>query len=424
MIRELQRRPFVRPLFLWITGILLQLTFSYNYLSILFLLYPCLLLLSAVFLNRKMGATCCYSARWIWGAAFACLLLALSVQVTEWKQNRPAKQTAILQLAGEKQTELVDAFDSLHLPDEEKSVLATITLGYRKGMNRETRKRFSVAGVAHILAVSGFHVAIVCGFISFLLSFFPRYGIWKWLKYLSTLVLLWGFICITGLAASAVRAGLMLSLYLTGKALRRNADSYNTLAAAAFGMLVYNPLYLFDVGFQLSYIAVFSILYIQPMLRRCIVVKNPLLAVPWDLLTVTVAAQIGTSLLCCYYFGQVSSVFLFTNLPLVIIAMLLVPLSLLWLGMPHWLPGLEVLQQVVETLAGWMVKIVDLFSHVPGAAFTFRLDFSDMLIGYGILFSVMASIRKYTPKYLLLWLFLLLIKLFAELIKRYYAFGI
>ena len=93
---------------------------------------------------------------------------------------------------------------------------------------------------------------------------------------------------ITGLAASAVRAGLMLTLYLTGRVLRRMTDGYNTLAAAAFCMLVFNPLYLFDIGFQLSYLAVLSILYLQPRLQNLIVVRNPVIAIPWGWITVFV----------------------------------------------------------------------------------------------------------------------------------------
>lgn len=102
----------------------------------------------------------------------------------------------------------------------------------------------------------------------------------------------------------------MLSLYLTGRALRRVTDGYNTLAAAAFCMLAYNPYYLFDVGFQLSYLAVFFILFLVPRFKEWIVVRNPLLAMPWEWITVSIAAQIGTALLCFYYFGQFSDSFL------------------------------------------------------------------------------------------------------------------
>ena len=87
----------------------------------------------------------------------------------------------------------------------------------------------------------------------FLLLVYAKMGIGRWVRYIILVGSLWGFVFITGLAPSAVRAALMLSLYLTGRALRRVTDGYNTLAAAAFCMLAYNPYYLFDIGFQLSF---------------------------------------------------------------------------------------------------------------------------------------------------------------------------
>ena len=111
------------------------------------------------------------------------------------------------------------------------------------------RQQFAAAGVAHVLAVSGFHVAIVCGALSFV-TFFLRHRVWgRWIRYLLLLVGLWGFANLTGLSPSAVRAALMLTFYLTGKHFGLQVDSYNTLVAAAFCMLVYRPAFLFDVCF-------------------------------------------------------------------------------------------------------------------------------------------------------------------------------
>ena len=83
----------------------------------------------------------------------------------------------------------------------------------------------------------------------------------------------------------------MLTMYLTGGVLDRRAERYNILAASAFCMLVYEPLYLFDIGFQLSYLAVLSILYFQPRLQALIKVHNPFLRTPWGWVTVTLSAQ-------------------------------------------------------------------------------------------------------------------------------------
>lgn len=333
--------------------------------------------------------------------------------------NEVIESSKIQEWAAKQQQHFVASFDALPLSDIEKSVLATITFGYRKTMSRETKRDFSIAGVSHILAVSGFHVAVICGSLTLFLSFLfgdrrGRVG-----KYLLTVGLLWGYTAITGLAASAIRAAVMLTLYLTGRVLRRNTDGYNTLAASAFCMLVYNPFYLFDIGFQLSYLAVLFILYIQPRLRKCIEVRNPLLSMPWDWITMTVAAQIGTTLLCLYYFGQFSTVFLLTSIPLTFLSTLLIPLGVLYALLPIWIPGYTYLQGTVEISVRSMVWVVEAFSHIPGAAFTFQIDFITLLLGYGILYLGLLSWLKGNPRLWLWALLLLLIILFLQVIGRF-----
>lgn len=418
MIKELQIRPFARPLLVWIAGIVLQTAFPCCAFSWVFLLFPVFVLVAARFILKGQEHFC-YETRWLWGGVFLSLLLSFSIQKTAYSQFESSPGHPVSRLscrAREEQQRLLESIAKLNLTDEEKSVLATITVGYRQAMNREVRNRFSATGVAHILAVSGFHVAIVCGFLSFLLSFLPRKGLGKWFRYLLTIVLLWTFVAVTGFAASAVRAGLMLTLFLTGLLLGRLTERYNILAASAFCMLVYEPLYLFDIGFQLSYLAVFSILYFQPRMQRLIEIRNPFLLTPWRWITVTVSAQMGTTFLCLYYFGRFSTVFLLTNLPLTLLATLLVPACLVWMLLPAGFPGAEWLQVVVEWLARRMLWIVDSFSRVPGAVFSFRFDFLTTLVAYGMLLFTLLYGRTGRSRYLFAALSLLLIILLVRLI--------
>lgn len=428
MIEELQKRPFVRPLFLWITGILL-----YAFLPVsLLLLIGGVLLFSALFalglsLFGMRRVEIRYDARWVWGGLISVLIVLLSMEVCYYRDQRLAfvreSPSALEELAGEAQLSLVNAFDRLRLSDEEKSVLATLTLGYKQAMSREMKRRFSLAGVSHILAVSGFHVAVVCGFLSFLCSFMPRRGVARWIRYLILVGSLWAFVFITGLAPSAVRAALMLSLYLTGKALRRVTDGYNTLAAAAFCMLAYDPYYLFDIGFQLSYLAVFFILFLEPRLRGWIDVRNPLLAAPWGWITVSVAAQIGTSLLCFYYFRQFSTVFLFTNVPVTFLSTYLIPLAFLWLCYPESGYGYDWIQRGLEGLVRGMVRVVEVFGEMPYATITRRFDLFEMLAGYLFLALCLIYMKVREPKVLLAALSLLLIILLKVLIEPFLIAG-
>ncbi|MDR2389701.1 MAG: ComEC/Rec2 family competence protein [Tannerellaceae bacterium] len=305
--------------------------------------------------------------------------------MTAYHESRISYPLPIQEWARHTQLRLTASFNHLKLTEEERSVLATITLGDRSLMSKAVRQQFSITGVAHILSVSGFHVAIVCGFLLRMLSFLSGNNAGRWIRYLLTLLLLWTFTLITGLATASIRAAVMLTLHLTGRQLGRVTDRYNIFVASAFGMLVYNPFYLYDIGFQLSYVAVGFILYLQPRLSRLIQVRNPILRTPWEWITLTLAAQTGVTFLCLYYFGQFSTVFLFTNLPLTLIATLLIPVALLWILLPAGFPGSPVLQTLLETLTHRMMWIVDVFSHLPGNALSFRFDLATMLLCYGSL---------------------------------------
>jgi competence protein ComEC len=398
MIIEWQRRPFGRPLFWWIAGILLQTSFPDNLMVEGALLFSSSVLLSSVFIARTGKPALSYDARWVWGMLCALSILSLSAVVTTYVEKRPAsvneEPAGIMRTASRLQQRWVESIDGLQLTDTEKSVFASLTVGYTKALPREVRGRFSTAGVSHILSVSGFHVAVVCNFLSVLLGRLPRSRFIHWMKYLLNMGLLWAFVLMTGLAVASIRAGIMYSFYLTGQAIRRMTDSYNTLAAAAFCMLAYNPFYLFDVGFQLSYIAVFFILYLQPELQKWIDVRNPLLAQPWSWVTVTIAAQVGTAFLCAYYFGSFSLVFLFANLPVMLCSMILIPAGLAWLLLPAWMPGYGWLQAGTEKVTQYMVYTVDLFGSLPGASYPVNFGLPALLASYAGLLAGLFFLKK------------------------------
>lgn len=418
MIEELRQRPFARPLIIWITGILLQVIFPCFLFSLLLVVLPLIFLGFSYFWPVGQEGRCCYAGRWIWGVIFASLLFFLSIQKTAFSQKELYVEKTISKfqkVAKEEQLRLLEPLSKLHLTEQEKSVLATITVGHRESMDKQIRKQFAATGVAHILSVSGFHVAVVCGFLSFFFSFLPGGLLFRVVRFVLTVCLLWVFVYITGLEVPAVRAGIMLTLYLAGRMLRRATDGYNTLAASAFCMLVYEPLYLFDVGFQLSYLAVLSILYLQPRLKQLLDLRNPLLSKPYGWITMTLAAQAGTTFLCLYYFGQFPLVFLFTNLPLTLLATVGIPVGLIWMLLPPGFPGYGGLQWMVEELTQGMLTIVDVFSRVPGGVVFFRFSGIALILGYGFLFFLILYGRNRRPRFLLGALTLLLI-LSADLV--------
>lgn len=346
---------------------------------------------------------------------------AASAYVTRWKRLDNPGDISLAHRALIWKYKLADRYEQLRISPEERSVLSAITLGDTGAISKDVRHRFSVTGVSHLLSVSGFHVVAVCAFISLFFYFLPNGNVFSRLKCVVTLSLLWVFTAMTGFSASAVRAALMLSFFLIGGLFRHQTDSYNIMAVSAFCMLFYNPLYLFDVGFQLSYIAVFFILYLHPRINGIWAVRNPLLAKPWSLLSVTLAAQIGTAPLCLYVFGEVSSVFIFTNLPLAVLVTVLIPVALLWVCCMPFLPDESFFRVIPESLLHCVSDIVNRFGGLSHASFSCAFGFWDMLLLYAILLSFLLYTRSKNPRLFLFSLALLLIMLLLRLAERYYA---
>ena len=193
-------------------------------------------------------------------------------------------------------------------------LVSSVSLGARDELEPDITQSFSKTGVTHVLAVSGMNVAIIYVVLEFFLRFLNRK---RWGILIQTVVILagvWGYAFITGLSASVLRAAAMFSFIMIGKSLNRNSNIYNTLAASAFVLLCYNPSLVYDVGFQLSYAAVFSIVYFHPFIYGLHYFKFWIADQVWLMLTVSMAAQIGTIPFLLHYFHQFPTWFLLANL--------------------------------------------------------------------------------------------------------------
>ena len=197
-----------------------------------------------------------------------------------------------------------------------------------------------------------------------------------------------------GMEAPAVRSAMMLSIYLIGKMLRRLTDSYNTWAATAFCMLVYNPFYLFDIGFELSFVAVLSILFFYKRIRAWIPLQNPWIQTLWDWVAISLAAQIYTLPLCFYYFGEVSSVALLTALPVTFLSTFLIPAALLWMVFTALGWNWELLAQLVTLLTSSFCLFIDRLGRIP--ALSASIPFTPLMLSllYAFLLSVTWYIKR------------------------------
>lgn len=200
---------------------------------------------------------------------------------------------------------------------DELAVINALLLGQRQDISPELYSKYANAGAIHILAVSGLHVGVILFIFSFLFKPFDRLKKGKLIKTILLLLILWSFACITGFSASVTRATAMFSLISIAQNLNRPTNLYNTLAISMFLILLFKPLYIFDVGFQLSYAAVFAIISIDPFLYRLWKPKYKILDIYWHTLTVTIAAQLGILPLSLYYFHQFPGLFFVSNLVII-----------------------------------------------------------------------------------------------------------
>lgn len=204
--------------------------------------------------------------------------------------------------------------ESAHFNKDEMNVALALILGQQQEISADIIKDYQYSGATHVLSVSGLHVGFIMLFIMFVLKPVPNTRKGSAIKLFSILISLAGFAVISGLSPSVLRSVVMFSFVAIGNHLRRSGNIYHTLLVSILLILLFEPYFLFDVGFQLSYLALFFIVWLQPILKKIWSPKNKISIYIWDALTVSFAAQIGTLPLCLYYFHQFPGLFFVTNI--------------------------------------------------------------------------------------------------------------
>ena len=240
------------------------------------------------------------------------------------------------------------------LDETEFEILSALTLGYKRELDPETKRVFSASGASHVLAVSGLHVGIVFWVIVLVFGFLQRQKKGRFIFMILSVSILWFYAFITGLSPSVMRASAMFSIVVIGENLNRKSNIYNSLAASAFILLLINPNNLYDIGFQLSYSAVFGIVFLQPKLEKLIFVKNKLIRFFWSLITVSIAAQIATFPITTYYFGQFPTYFWLTNSFVIPAVMILIPMGILLL----FITKIQFAASILAVVLNYTIKIV------------------------------------------------------------------
>lgn len=257
---------------------------------------------------------------------------------------------------------ILDFYHSFGLKPDALAFISAITLGYKSYLSDDLQEAFRASGTAHVLAVSGLHVGIIYLVINFIFSFLGKRG-WRFaVRQILIVITLWAYALIAGLSAPIIRAAFMLSIYCIGQAWNRAGFTYNTLAAAAFFLLLFKPFSLFDLSFQMSFIAVFAIVFFNPIIRRFYTPRNKALRYLWNMSTVSLSAQLGVFPLVLYHFGSFPTYFFIANLLVVPLLSLVIyaaiPLIVVSLAPLLHIPHFAYLESIFQWILGTLIEIV------------------------------------------------------------------
>ena len=295
------------------------------------------------------------------------------------------------------------------IPDLEQLAIAqALLIGHKGTITTELRANFQKSGAMHVLAVSGLHVGIIYLFISQLLFFLPNKSLTK------SILLILGILSyalLTGASPSVLRAALMFSLLRIGIASKRNINIYNILAASACLLTLWNPLIILNMGFQLSYAALLSILYFYKKIYLLYIPSNWLIDKFWQLSAVSIAAQIGTFPLTLFYFHQFPNYFLLSNFIAIPLATLIVYLGIATIALAY-IPSLQsILAKGLTITIEVLIVSLDWIAELP---FALSQGWNISLLEFIMLFSIILlsmaaiSFRKKLIIYLILLNFALL----------------
>lgn len=230
-----------------------------------------------------------------------------------------------------------------------------LTLGIKDELDNELRNAYASAGAMHVLAVSGLHVGIIFMLVASVLKKWRNHRKGRVLFAVINISVLWTYAFITGLSPSVQRAAMMFSFIILAKAMQRQTNIYNTLAASAFILLCIDPFLIFSVGFQLSYLAVLGIVFFQPRLYRLLQFKYIVWDKIWAITCVSMAAQLATAPLGILYFHQFPTYFFLSNLVVIPAAFVILNGSLLLLIVSFW----EWLAKFIGVTIDYFIQLVN-----------------------------------------------------------------
>lgn len=326
-----------------------------------------------------------------------------------WSKSSETKGNILQYYALSIRDYFLQIFQSKEMDVHEMGVITAILLGYDEVLDPELAKHYTGAGVSHILCVSGMHVGVLFLLLNLILGFLDKRKQGKIIKSIILLLFVWFYALITGMSPSVMRAATMFTFVIVGNGFKRNISVYNSLLGSMFFLLLINPTVLFDVGFQLSYLAVFSIVWLQKPLYNIWRPKNKALDYLWQLISVSIAAQALTTPITLYYFHQFPNYFILSNIVTPVLSSVVMYLGIALISLSF----IPFLGDLIATLLVWSIKLMNFFvvsiHELPGSvSYPIDVDFVSMILLYlamfSLLFMLLLKQKKWIMPSLMLWI--------------------
>lgn len=289
------------------------------------------------------------------------------VKATNWEILARGKGNPIKSTGLQLRRTFLKILEDNQISGREFAVASAILLGLDDYLEADQQKEFAGAGAMHILCVSGLHVGIIYVILSSLLLFLDKRKGGRILKVFVLLTLIWFYALITGFSPSVLRASTMFSFVILGGLIKRKVNIYNSLAASAFFLLIIDPYMITQVGFQLSYMAVFGIVWLYKPIYQLMIPNSWILDKIWQITVVSIAATLATLPLSMYYFHQFPNLFLITNLVAIPSAMLIIYTGILVL-LTSFIPFISILFAKLLVALLWILNTS--VKYIEGLSFS------------------------------------------------------
>ena len=334
----------------------------------------------------------------------------------------PKKTLTISEKIRQKRLEILNTIDDSKLPKREREFLKGIILADRTEMDAEMVSDFSKSGLVHFLAISGTHLAIIFWLILYLLKpIFPAK--FRKIPIVLSLLFIWSFTIFIDYGSSVVRSCLMITAYYSFVLLQRKPDLLHAMAIAGFAILIFDTHQVFDVGFQLSFVAVFGIFWLnEPILKNLPRPKNKIQDFLFNVVSMSLAAQIATLPLVIFYFHQYSFLSIVANVIIVPFSEIIIIFSLLMTVLFAFKIEFSWLSFIYEKLVDFLLKSIHFFADQDWFFIkNISLNWGELIILFVVIF-LLRGLFLHQSKTMLRFLGIALLFFMVRIIVDFYQF--